>query len=135
MNAAELKRNPILPSPSSRVVQDLNLEPIIGEEVRLGKEFDAITCVVSIDYLTKPLEVLESARAATREGGSCHLTISNRCFPTKAVNRWLRISEEERLQMVGHYLHFSGWKDVEIVSVVSKGSWGDPLWVVRGKKA
>lgn len=135
MNARELDRNPVLPTEQSRVLQDLNAAPVLGSNVTQGKQFDAVTCVVSIDYLTRPVEVLESARQATKQGGSCHLAISNRCFPTKAIGRWLRISEEERLRMVGHYLYFSGWKDIEIVDVVEKGGWGDPLWVVRGKKA
>lgn len=133
MNERELARNPVLPTPQSRVLQDLNVKPSLGENVVQGKQFDAVTCVVSIDYLTKPLEVLESARRATKQGGSCHLAISNRCFPTKAIGRWLRVSEEERLRMVGHYLYFSGWKDVEIVDIVEKGGWGDPLWIVRGR--
>lgn len=134
MNARELNKNPVLPGAESRVVQDLNVNPVLGEDVTQGKQFDSVTCVVSIDYLTRPLEVLESARQATREGGSCHLAVSNRCFPTKAIGRWLRVSEEERLRMVGHYMYFSGWRNIEIVDVVEKGGWGDPLWVVRGKK-
>lgn len=134
MNRAELDRNALLRKPESRILQDLNVDPKLGSKVHQGQEFDAVTCVVSIDYLTRPLEVLESAAEATREGGSCHLAVSNRCFPTKAVGRWLKVDEEERLRMVGHYLYFSGWRDVEIVDVVPRGGWGDPLWVVRGKK-
>ena len=75
--------------------------------------------------------------------------VSNRCFPTKAVSRWLRVGEQERLQMVGDYLWFSGWREIEIVEVCDgkgekpvegvlgrMGMMGrvDPLWVVRGKK-
>lgn len=134
MNARELDRNLVLTSPGARIVQDLNERPALGEDVRRHGPFDAVTCVVSIDYLTSPREVLEHALRAAKEGGSCHLAISNRCFPTKAIARWLRISEEERLRMVGHYLQFAGWSDVQIVDVVGKGGWGDPLWVVRGTK-
>ncbi|KAI6809526.1 hypothetical protein KC342_g18333 [Hortaea werneckii] len=78
---------------------------------------DATTCVVSTDYLTQPLTVFSSLLRLTRPGGSVHLTVSNRCFPTKAIARWLQVDEEERLQMVGDYLHFAGWKGIEIVEL------------------
>ncbi|OTA33782.1 hypothetical protein BTJ68_08131 [Hortaea werneckii EXF-2000] len=117
---------------------------------------DATTCVVSTDYLVHPLPVFTSLHRLTKPGGSVHLTISNRCFPTKAVARWLQVDEEERLQMVGDYLFFAGWKRIEIVEL-SDGRGGagaedgglgafmralgmdaagrrDPLWVVRGVK-
>lgn len=146
MNEAELNRNAVF-SPGNDAqlsqrennegrrwwVQDLNENPdftvpkLGGEDVK----FDASTCVVSIDYLTKPVEVLKSLRQRTIEGGRVHLAISNRCFPTKVVRRWLNISEQKRLEMVGDYLHWAGWKDIEIVDVVQGGFMTDPLWVVR----
>lgn len=137
MNDAELRKNPIL---SRTVLQDLNIEPTIPADL---KPLQATVCVVSIDYLTKPLEALTSLRRMTVAGGTVHLIISNRCFPTKAVGRWLRISERERLKMVGDYLHYSGWKGIEIVEVCDGresapgfmgmlGGGVDPLWVVRG---
>lgn len=142
MNKAELKKNPIL---AKSVLQDLNVDPHIPKHI---SPLDATTCVVSIDYLTQPIPVLSSILNLTKPGGKVHLIISNRCFPTKVISRWLRVSEEERLQMVGDYLWFSGWRDVEIVTL-SDGkqpsneqqgimAWftggTDPLWVVRGTK-
>lgn len=134
MNAAELDANLCLTG--GRILRDLNSEPKIGEEVLGGtgrKELDAAMCVVSIDYLTQPVEVLGSLRERMKVGGRVHLIISNRCFPTKVVGRWLRVGERERLEMVGDYLIFGGWKDVEIVTL-SDGRGRDPLWVVRGTK-
>ncbi|KAK8040992.1 hypothetical protein PG994_013999 [Apiospora phragmitis] len=163
MNREELAANPVLNC--GRIVVDLNEQPDVAhallnndttQEASAGttevKKFDASTLVVSIDYLTSPVEVMRSLRDVMKDGGIVHLTISNRCFPTKAVARWLVISEEERLQMVGDYLHFAGWKNIEIVEL-SNGqsekatqqggilrnlfdaigmSHSDPLWVVRG---
>ena len=131
MNRSELSKNPILKAWS---IQDLNEDP----EVRLpgegaGGKLDASTCVVSIDYLTKPVEVLSSIRQQTNKGGKIHLIISNRCFPTKVVGRWLKADESERLDMVGDYLWWSGWRNIEVQTLV-EGSWTtDPLWVVRGE--
>ena len=60
------------------------------------------------------------------------MVISNRCFPTKAVGRWLKVSEDERLDMVGDYQWWSGSREIEIVIVVEATWMKDPLWVVRG---
>ena len=145
INARELSANPIL---KSSILQDLNTTPDIPSSVA---PLDASTCVVSIDYLTKPVEVLRSLINNTKSGGKVHLVVSNRCFPTKAVGRWLRVGEEEKLQMVGDYLWFAGWRNIEICTLndgksqtdigASSGimDWfgagrTDPLWVVRGTK-
>lgn len=132
MNEQELSKNPVLKAWS---VQDLNQNPDLALPREKSVRLDASTCVVSIDYLTKPVEVLESIRSQTNNGGRIHLAISNRCFPTKVVGRWLRVSEEDRLNMVGDYLHWAGWKDIEIVSVVQASFMRDPLWVVRATKS
>ncbi|MCJ1475785.1 hypothetical protein MMC13_004449 [Lambiella insularis] len=137
INERELAANPVL---KERILQDLNTTPEIPATVGV---LDAATCVVSIDYLTHPKEVLESLRGRMKEGGVVHLIISNRCFPTKAVGRWLRVGEQEKLLMVGDYLHWSGWREVEVVTLCDGrgegGGWfglgrPDPLWVVRGRK-
>ncbi|MCL5946499.1 MAG: hypothetical protein M1298_00545 [Chloroflexi bacterium] len=161
MNNAELSANKILVD-GGYILQDLNQNPDLastlwGKKLVSDSDFlDASTNVVSTDYLTKPLEVLRSLLAITRPSGTIHLVISNRCFPTKAVGRWLRVSEAERLEMIGDYLHFAGWEGIEIVELsggkVEQGDQGqsgglagvmgwmgmsgrrDPLWVVRAVK-
>ena len=163
MNKAELDANEVLNS--GKLILDLNETPNIAEALQKaqlvsqddGEKLDASTNVVSTDYLTQPVEVLRSLREVTRSGGTVHLTISNRCFPTKAINRWLRVDETERLLMVGDFLHFAGWHNIEIVELSngkadesgdSKPAEGlqafmammgmsgrrDPLWVVRAVK-
>ena len=156
MNDAELAANPVLnPTASGKArdgetrrrrwwLQDLNAHPKLNVPRDLANELsdtdkgtaghlDATTCVVSIDYLTSPVGILSSVRTLTKPAGTIHLVISNRCFPTKAVGRWLKVDEPARLEMVGDYLWWSGWRSIEIVEVVAPGSWlKDPLWVVRG---
>jgi hypothetical protein len=174
LNAEEMKLNGAL---KEWRVLDLNKVP---HDVRSGwgdegnqMKFDATTCVVSIDYLNKPLEICRNLLDGTNEGGRIHLVISNRCFPNKVVRRWMMLSEQQRLEFVGgkwrnmhrqklkpiftklDYLHFAGWKDVEIVDLCARDESGmrvtddhgtvlirsphlpdhlDPLWVVRGTK-
>ncbi|KAI0127601.1 hypothetical protein BJ170DRAFT_380546 [Xylariales sp. AK1849] len=161
MNRAELAANKVLNN--GRVVLDLNDKPdvaaaLLAESVAQGtdnEKFDASTMVVSIDYLTQPLRVLQSLREVTKETGTVHLIISNRCFPTKVIDRWTKVSEPERLSMVGDFLYFAGWRKIEIVELsdgntkddqsvaVQGGLQGfmamfgmnsrDPLWVVRAE--
>jgi hypothetical protein len=99
LNAEEMKLNGAL---KEWRVLDLNKAP---HDVRSGWQedlkFDATTCVVSIDYLNKPLEVCRNVLDATNEGGKIHLVISNRCFPNKVVKRWMMLSEQARLEFVG----------------------------------
>lgn len=130
MNKSELSQNPALKSWS---VQDLNQDPDLRLPGPDQGDVDASTCVVSIDYLTKPVEVLSSLRRITKQGGKVHLVISNRCFPTKAIARWLKIDENDRLEMVGDYLWWSGWQSIEIHTVVQASWTKDPLWVVRAE--
>jgi hypothetical protein len=101
LNAEEMNLNGAL---REWRVLDLNKSP---HDVRKGwKEekdikFDAVTCVVSIDYLVKPLEICRNLLDAMNEGGKVHLVISNRCFPNKVVRRWMMLSEQARLELVG----------------------------------
>jgi hypothetical protein len=102
LNAEEMKLNGAL---KEWRVLDLNKPP---HDVRSGwgndgqeLKFDATTCVVSIDYLNKPLEVCKNLLHSTNEGGKIHLVISNRCFPNKVVRRWMILSEQQRLEFVG----------------------------------
>jgi SAM-dependent methyltransferase len=158
LNAEEMALNGVFQGPDRWRVLDLNKPP---HDARAGWErgqdlqFDAVTCVVSIDYLNKPLGVCKKLLEATKEGGKVHLVISNRCFPNKVVRRWMMLDERSRLEFVGDYLHFAGWKDVEIVDLCARDENGmrvtddqgtvivpsprlpqhlDPLWVVRGTK-
>lgn len=129
MSKSELSQNQVFTKWTS---QDLNEDPDVKIPLDEGEvKLDASTCVVSIDYLTKPVAVLQSIRRQTNDGGKVHLVISNRCFPTKVVGRWLKVSEDGRLEMVGDYLWWSGWREIEMVAIV-EGTWmKDPLWVVR----
>lgn len=139
MNKSELDANPIL---SQRIIKDLNEDPTLPSDLT---NLTAATCVVSIDYLTRPVEVLKSIHHNMLPGSSVHLAISNRCFPTKAIRRWLDISENDRLELVGDYLWFAGFRNIEMLTLsdgTTAGGTGlsklfgrcDPLWIVRGKK-
>jgi ubiquinone/menaquinone biosynthesis C-methylase UbiE len=72
MNQDELSQNPQL---ASYVVKDLNHDPSLPFE---DGSFDKVTCVVSVDYLNKPLEVFKEIGRVLRPGGQCLISMSNR---------------------------------------------------------
>ena len=72
MNQYELEQNPQL---NDFVVKDLNDDPTFPFE---DDSFDKVTCVVSIDYLNKPLEVVKEIGRVLRPGGEAIISMSNR---------------------------------------------------------
>jgi SAM-dependent methyltransferase len=83
MNKFELAQNKQL---SEYVAQNLNKNPQFPFP---DNTFDVVTCVVSIDYLNKPLEIFKEVRRVLKPGGRFIVSQSNRCFPTKAIQIWL----------------------------------------------
>lgn len=102
MNEEELKRNPRL---DEYVVLNLNRTP----ELPFGSaEFDGVGICVSIDYLTRPIEVLREAGRVLRVGAPLVVTFSNRCFPDKAVAIWRQLDDKCHVRLVEQYLKEAG---------------------------
>ena len=123
MNAAELDANP---AATERIVHDLNADPRIPLP---DADVDAVVCCVSIDYLTRPVEVLVEAARVLRPGGVVAITFSNRCFPTKAVHGWLATSDEQHGGLVAELLRRAGFAEPRVELRTPPGP-GDPLWAV-----
>lgn len=105
INPVELANNVQL---DSYKVVDLNKTPKLPFE---SNSFDVVTCVVSIDYLTRPVEVLKEVRRVLRPGGRVIVSQSNRLFFTKAIRMWLPMSDEDRLDLIAQYFHYAGFED------------------------
>jgi SAM-dependent methyltransferase len=106
MNADELDAHP---SAGVTVVHDLNANPRLPFA---DASFDAVVCCVSVDDLTRPVEVFTDVARVLRPGGPYVCTFSNRCFPTKAIRGWLYASDEEHCAIVKRYFHLAGGWDV-----------------------
>lgn len=131
MSAAELAANP---AADERVVHDLNADPRLPFG---AASHDGVVCCVSVDYLTRPIEVLAEAARVLVPGGVCVLTFSNRCFPTKAVRGWLATSDEQHGVVVAELLRRAGGFEEPTAELrtPARGYRGDPLWAVWAERA
>ncbi|MFK8022628.1 MAG: class I SAM-dependent methyltransferase [Ilumatobacter sp.] len=124
MNAAELAANEMA---SERVVHDLNIDPTLPFD---DASFDAVTCAVSVDYLTRPLEVFSDVARVLRPGGTFACTFSNRCFPTKVIRGWLATDDRGRCAIVATYFGLTDGFEEPIIEHRNPGAAGDPLYAV-----
>ena len=130
MNETELRRNERL---DSYVVQNLNENPVLpfGDA-----EFDGCGICVSIDYLTRPVEVLREVGRVLKAGSPVVITFSNRCFPTKAVAVWHQLDDRGHVRLVEGYLEEAGnFRDVRGLDRSPRRIFSDPLYAVVGVSA
>jgi SAM-dependent methyltransferase len=125
MNEVELRRNEKL---DSYIVQNLNTNP----ELPFGEaEFDGVGICVSIDYLTRPVEVLREVGRVLKVEAPLIVTFSNRCFPTKAVEIWRRLDDRGHMRLVESYLEEAGnFRDIRSLDRSPRRLVGDPLYAV-----
>jgi SAM-dependent methyltransferase len=125
MNAEELAANP---DAASTVVHDLNSDPRLPFP---DASFDAAVCCVSVDYLTRPLEVFTDVARVLRPGGPFVCTFSNRCFPTKAIRGWLQTDDDGHCAIIERYFRLApGWGDPQTERRTPRSHPGDPLLAV-----
>jgi SAM-dependent methyltransferase len=140
MHSGELAANPRL---NERIVQDLNLNPHLPWT---DNHFDAVTCHLSIEYLTQPRQVIAEVARVLKPGGQFIITFSNRWFPTKAIELWGQLHEFERVGWVldnliaqGDFTELETWSlrgqprsgDDRYASQLANG---DPLYAVAGRR-
>jgi len=138
MNEKELEKNVAL---TDWIVQDLNENPQLSKYE--NDSFDVVLCQLSIDYLTKPLQVLSEVGRILKVGGRVHIIFSNRLFLSKAVGLWTGGDDIDHAYYVGSYIHFceGGFKDIKAKDLSNRKGGkdkrivGDPLFVVSATKA
>jgi SAM-dependent methyltransferase len=129
MNPTELAANA---AATEWFVRDLNVDPSLPSA---DAAFDAVTCCVSVDYLTRPLEVFSEVARVLRPGGLFVCTFSNRCFPTKAIRGWLSTNDEGRCAIVSAYFELTAGFDQPSVQLRNPGAIGDPLYAVWARRS
>lgn len=136
MNEVELRENKQL---DRYFVQNLNDNPTLPLP---DNYFDVVTNTVSVQYLTRPIEVFREVRRVLKPGGQYIVAFSNRMFPTKAVAVWRYLGEAEHVTLVESYFEYAGGYDDSrhiIRRDEAKGmrGWlgaGDPAYIVVGRK-
>jgi SAM-dependent methyltransferase len=125
LNAEELAANP---QAAATVTHDLNADPRLPFA---NASFDAAVCCVSVDYLTRPVEVFAEVARVVRPGGPLVITFSNRCFPTKAIRGWLAATDEAHCEIVATYFRLAGdWSEPVVERRTEPLHRGDPLLAV-----
>jgi SAM-dependent methyltransferase len=129
MNADELGANP---QAAVSVVHDLNAQPVMpfGDD-----SFDYATCCVSVDYLTRPVDVFRDVARVVRRGGLFVTTFSNRLFPTKAIRGWLYSESAAHQRIVAEYFAAAGGFGVAETRQCATPPRGDPLFAVWARVA
>ncbi len=128
MNEEELRNNPQL---DEFLIHDLNADPRLPFA---DASFDGATCTVSVQYLTRPIEVFAEVGRVLRPGAPFVVTFSNRCFPSKAVQIWVSTGDHQHSQLVRRYYELSG--AFEAISALDRSPrhWlSDPLYAVIGR--
>ena len=130
MNALELEQNAQL---NDFEPKNLNVDPTLPYA---DAPFDTVTCVVSVDYLNKPLDVFKEVCRVLKPGGKFILSQSNRCFPSKVIAMWLGQSDMQHCQVIGAYFHYAGgFAPARAFDVSPTGPrTNDPLFIVEGTK-
>ena len=159
MNDAELAANECFFS-GGYDLQDLNVAP--GLPQHADSSFNVVTCALSVDYLTRPLEVFREVHRVLRPGGHFVLSFSNRMFAPKAVGIWRDSGDSQHVWTVAAYFHYclqqqeqqqqqqqreeaaggqagedgigGAWKDLTVLDL-SPSAEGDPLFVVQAAKS
>ncbi|KAJ8605604.1 hypothetical protein CTAYLR_000057 [Chrysophaeum taylorii] len=133
LNPLELLANP---SKTEWTVRNLNRDPKLPYD---DNEFDVVTNSLSVDYLTKPLDVFREVSRVLKPGGLAAMAFTNRMFPTKVVPVWLApYTEDSHARIVANYFHFAGgFEDISVADVSPPGWVGlrNPMIVVAARAA
>ena len=130
LNRAEMEDNPAL---TEVIVHNVN------RETRLplpDETFDGVVMTVSIQYITRPIEVFADVGRVLKPGRPFIVTFSNRMFPTKAVAIWQSLDDYDHAKLVGSYFMEAGaFENIDFIDrSAPTAPPSDPIWAVVGYK-
>jgi SAM-dependent methyltransferase len=130
LNRPEMQDNPAL---TQVVIHNVNREPRLpfGDGA-----FDGAVMTVSVQYLTRPIEVFADVGRVLKPHGPFIVTFSNRMFPTKAIALWQMANEEQRSEIVTQYFAESGaFENIQVIDHSRRpDAPSDPIWAVVGHR-
>ncbi|CAO2166160.1 unnamed protein product [Urochloa humidicola] len=90
---------------------------------------------VSVDYLTKPIDVFKEMCRILKPAGVAIMSFSNRCFWTKAISIWTSTGDVDHSWIVGAYFHYAGgFEPPQAVDISPNPGRTDPMYVVYSRK-
>ena len=128
LNRAEMEDNPAL---TEVIVHNVN------RETRLplpDETFDGVVMTVSIQYITRPIEVFADVGRVLKPDRPFIVTFSNRMFPTKAVAIWQNLDDYDHVKLVARYfMESGGFENIEFIDKSAPTTpVSDPVWAVVG---
>jgi SAM-dependent methyltransferase len=130
LNRPEMEDNPAL---NEVVVHNVNLNPRLPFD---DESFDGAVMTVSVQYLTRPIELFADVARVLKPRAPFIVTFSNRMFPTKAVALWHGANHHQRVTLVQEYFAQSAaFDEVEFIDrSAPTDPPSDPIWAVVGRK-
>lgn len=129
LNAEEMADNPDL---DEYVVHNVNVDPRLPFPDAL---FDGVVITVSIQYLTRPIEIFAEVRRVLKAGAPFLVLFSNRMFPTKAVRVWQSLYDGQRAKLIEAYFHAAGgYAEPVFTDASPRTGITDPLYAVCARK-
>ena len=96
-------------------LHDLNRDPRLPFQDR---SFDAAVCTVSIEYLSRPREIMNELARVIRPGGLFAAVVSERWFPGKQIASWSDLHPFERQGLVlSYFINEPGFEDIHTESI------------------
>jgi len=126
LNEVELRENHQI---TDYTVHDLNANPRMPYT---DAEFDGAVVTVSIQYMTRPVEIFRDVARVLKPGAPFVVTYSDRMFPTKAVRIWRSLDDRDRATLIATYFKYAGgFGDVQARDCTPAGGAShDPLFAV-----
>ena len=129
MNMRELEENEQL---SERHVHNLNTHPVMPFAERC---FDACILAVSVQYLTRPVEVFADVARVLKPDALLAISFSDRMFATKAVALWRTISDADHARLLQIYLRAAGgYQDLTFEDLSPAPGKSDPIYLVSARR-
>lgn len=131
LNAEEMADNPDL---DDYTVHDINADPRVPFE---NETFDAVVITVSIQYVTRPIELFCEVNRILKRGGLFAVIFSNRMFPTKAVAIWRALNDQQHAELIAWYFQCAGnFTALEVQDrTPSVATYTDPVYIVMARKS
>lgn len=129
LNAEELRRNGRL---DECVVHDVNEVPRLPFD---DGSYDAAIMAVSVQYLTKPVELFAEVGRTLKSDGAFIVSYSHRLFPTKAVYIWQSLDMGNRRRLIETYFRDAGCYDQTSFADRSPVGPNDPIHAVWARRS